>query len=338
MAFWRAMAVDGNPSSVHGFGRAARRIMEGARENLARLIRANPEDILFTSGATEANNALLGGLTLNRVFVSAVEHDSVLAVVPDAVRLPVLANGLLDLARLDQMIAGAATPFLVSVQWVNNETGVIQPVEEISLIVRRHGGWLHIDAAQALGKVPVNLCSLDVDAVSLSGHKVGAPIGIGALVLRWDMPVTPWLHGGGQERRRRAGTENLIGIAGFAAATRAAIDQLDQMAIFAEWRAGVEQYLLEKYADTVILGRDAPRVGNTLCFARPGQPSQNQVMKMDLRGLAVSAGSACSSGKVKPSHVAKAMGYEDDVAGSVLRISFGWNNAEDDLEMLKNFF
>jgi cysteine desulfurase len=335
-AMMAAMAVDGNPSSVHGFGRAARRLMEDAREDLARLVRANPEDILFTSGATEANNALLRGLAVQTILVSATEHDSVLAAAPGAIRLPVDGQGRLDLVSFEQAIDGLPTPFLVSVIWVNNETGVIQPVDEIAAITRKHGGWIHLDAVQALGKVPVNLCGLDVDAISLSAHKVGGPIGIGALVLRWDMPLAPWQLGGGQERRRRAGTENIIGIAGFAAAARASVEEINQMAVFAEWRQEIEQHLLSRYSDAVILGADASRVGNTLCFARPGQPSQNQVMKMDLRGLAVSAGSACSSGKVKPSHVATAMGFDDIIAGSVLRLSFGWSNRVEDVAVIKN--
>lgn len=333
-AMLAAMDVGGNPSSVHGFGRDARRIMEDARESLARLIRANPEDVIFTSGATEANNALLSGLNVTKILISATEHDSVRAVVPDAETVPVDSQGVLDLAVLEQKLMALEPPFLVSVHWVNNETGVIQPVEQIAGLVRQYGGWIHLDAVQALGKVPVNLCALDVDAISLSAHKVGGPAGIGALVLRWDMPVRLWQRGGGQERRRRAGTENLVGIAGFAAAAQAAITSINQMDQYADWRGLLEQRFLDHYPDGVILGRDAPRVGNTLCVARPGVPSQNQVMKMDLRGFAISAGAACSSGKVTESHVATAMGYGPEIAGSVLRISMGWDSTEQAIHAL----
>lgn len=329
-----AMSTGGNPSSIHSHGRAARKIMEDARESLARLIRANPEDIIFTSGATEANNAILRHLAVDQIVISATEHDSVRAAVPGALVIPVLSSGLIDLQALEDTISKLEKKFLVSIHWANNETGVIQPVEEIAALVRKYEGWIHLDAVQALGKLPINLCSLDVDAVSLSAHKIGGPIGVGALVLRWDMPLSQWQFGGGQERRRRAGTENLIGIAGFAAAAEAAIRDLPQITQLATWRDELQAGFIAKYPDIVVLGQDAPRLANTLCIARPGQSSQNQVMKMDLRGFSVSAGSACSSGKVSESHVATAMGYGPDIAGSVLRVSMGRDTKSDHIQAL----
>jgi len=327
-----ARARVGNPSSVHRFGRAARRTIEDAREQVAALVGARAENVTFTSGGTEANALALRGAGRARVVVSAVEHASVLAAVPDAIRVPVDSEGVIDLAALAAALAADSRPALVSLMLANNETGVIQPVARAAEIARRHGAALHCDAVQATGKIPVDAAELGAHFVTLSAHKLGGPMGVGALVTDASVPLEAQLKGGGQERGLRAGTENISGIAGFGAAAEAARADLDRAGCLAAWCDALEARARAAVPSARILGAGAPRLPNTSCLALPGVAAETQVIALDLAGIAVSAGSACSSGKVGASHVLAAMGLEADVAGSAIRISLGWSSTAADIE------
>lgn len=325
-AMSRAMGVTGNASSVHGFGREQRKIVEDAREQVASLAGANRANVIFTSGGSEANNTLLRGIAATQVITSTIEHASVLDAVPDAKRIPVDANGVVDLDALkDQIEEGA----LISIMAANNETGVIQPIVEIAEIVHGNGAKLHVDAIQAAGKLPLGEITAVADAMSLSAHKLGGPAGVGAIVVRDGVPFEPLIKGGGQERRRRAGTENTVGIAGFGAASAAALRDMEHFSQIAELRDTVEKMLGN---EAQIYGNNAERLANTTCMRMAGVSAETQVMAFDLAGVAVSAGSACSSGKVEPSHVLRAMGLSEQEAGEAIRVSFGWTNSKDDAD------
>ena len=334
-----ALELTGNASSVHGCGRAVRSLIEDARERVAALLGARPRDVVFTSGGTEANAlALLGAAQKSerpRVLVSAVEHVSVLKAAPDTEIIPVDADGVVDLSALDAMLAADGSPALVSVMLANNETGVIQPLAEVSKIARRHGARVHCDAVQAAGKIALDPAAPGsapaVDMVSLSAHKIGGPTGIGALVLFGDVDISALVHGGGQERGRRAGTENVPGIAGFGVAAEAALDGLSDFASLGAWRDGIEA-VLGGQAGVRVFGAGVSRLANTSCLTMPGVQSEQQIIAFDLAGVAVSAGSACSSGKVEPSHVLAAMGVEADEAATAIRVSLGWNTTKTDVE------
>jgi len=330
-AIARALELTGNASSVHRFGRAVRRLVEDARDAVAALAGAEPAGVVFTSGGSEANVLALGGAGRARIVASAVEHPSVLKAAPGIERIPVNDDGVVDIAALDAMLAADHRPALVSVMAANNETGVVQPVAEAAAVARRHGALVHCDAVQAAGKVELDIKALGVDMVSLSAHKIGGAMGSGALVLAHDLPLAAIVRGGGQERGRRAGTENVPGIAGFGAAAREAIDGLDGFARLARWRDRIEASLRRR-AGVRVFGSGAPRLANTSCLAMPGVTAEHQVIALDLAGVAVSAGSACSSGKIEPSHVLQAMGVAPEVAATAIRVSLGWNTAEDDVE------
>jgi cysteine desulfurase len=317
-AMLAALDAPGNPSSVHRFGRDARRLAEAGRAQVAALAGVKPAQIVFTAGATEANALALNGLGRRRILVSAVEHDSVLAWAAD--RIPVDGDGRIDLDALDRMLAAEPEPAIVSIMAVNNETGVLQPVAEAAAIARRHGALIHCDAVQAAGRIALPAVGPEIDALSLSAHKIGGPQGVGALVLRDRLALTPMLRGGAQEGRRRAGTENVAGIAGFGAAAAAVAPRTEQPRI-AALRAELEVRLVE--AGGIVLGGGAPRVANTSCVAMPGVTAETQVAALDLAGVAISSGSACSSGKVRRSHVLEAMGLAADLAESAIRISLG---------------
>jgi cysteine desulfurase len=326
------LARVGNPSSVHRFGRAARRTIEDAREQVAALVGARAENVTFTSGGTEANALALRGAGRDRVVVSAIEHASVLAAVPGAVRVPVDSEGVIDLAALEAALAADSRPALVSLMLANNETGTIQPVARAAEIARHHGAALHCDAVQAAGKIPVDTAELGAHFVTLSAHKFGGPMGVGALITDGTAPLEALLKGGGQERGLRAGTENVSGIAGFGAAAEAARADLDRAGHLAAWRDALEARARAAVPSARILGAGAPRLPNTSCLALPGIAAETQVIALDLAGIAVSAGSACSSGKVGASHVLAAMGLEADVAGSAIRVSLGWSSTAADIE------
>jgi cysteine desulfurase len=331
-AMQAAMEVTGNASSVHAFGRAARELLEEAREDLAALFGAGSGQLVFTSGATEANNQALLLAGEGTVLLSAGEHDSLLQAAPEAERIPLLASGQVDLTWLEARLGRAPKPGLISVMAVNNETGVIQPLSDVAALARAAGVLFHCDAVQAAGKLPLSFAELGADLLSLSAHKLGGPAGCGLLIQRDGLSLAPLLRGGGQERKRRAGTENLIGIAGFAAAAKEAeAERREAMARLQGWREAFEAALLAAAPELRIFGREAPRVANTVCFGAPSLAAETQVMAMDLAGFAVSAGSACSSGKVTPSHVLAAMGAEEAAAGSAIRVSLGWSNEEQDL-------
>lgn len=328
----RALETVGNPSSVHAAGRAARAAMEQARTDVAALIAAPASTVIFTGGGTEANAlAILSAVATGsrRLIVSAIEHDSVLesakASGAAVELLPVDAQGVADLAwlsdRLARWDAADGRPF-VALMLANNETGVIQPVAEAAELVRAANGWLHVDAIQAAGKIPLDSRALGADTLAISAHKLGGPQGVGALTFGPRATMVRVQHGGGQERGRRAGTENIPGISGFGAAAKVA-----GLVPQAAWRDAAAERLTA--AGAVVLGEGAPRLPNTLCVAAPGWDAERQVMTLDLAGVMVSAGSACSSGKVKASHVLTAMGHAD-LAACAIRVSGGWNTTEQD--------
>ncbi len=326
-----ALEAVGNPSSVHAAGRSARAWVERARGDVAALVGASPAAVTFTSGGTEADalaiqSAVAAGYP--RIIVGATEHEAVVesakasgAAVED---WPVDGQGLADLGWLaDRLKTGGKT--LVCLMLANNETGVIQPVAEASALVREAGGWLHVDAIQAAGKIAVDFEALGADTMALSAHKFGGPQGVGALIAGPRTRLTRQIHGGGQERGLRSGTENVAGIAGFGAAAKAAdFAGIDAQAAHRDALAAQLKAL-----GAEVLGEAAPRLPQTLCFAAPGFASELQVIGLDLAGVMVSAGAACSSGKVKASRVAEAMG-RDDLAPYVLRVSGGWASTADE--------
>lgn len=325
-----ALSRVGNPSSVHGFGRAARRTVEHAREAVAALVGANPAQVVFTSGGTEANNQALAGAN-GSVIVSSVEHDSVLAVVPDARRIAVDGAGIV---RMDDVrLALDEGPALLSVMLANNETGVIQPVAEVAALAHAAGALVHCDVVQAAGKMPIDMVALGIDFLTLSAHKLAGPQGVGALVAAEGVEIAPFIRGGGQERRRRSGTENTPGIAGFGVAARIAVDHLAAKSDrLAQLQRRLEQGVVEIAPNHVIHGATAPRLPNTSCIGLAGIKSEVQVMALDLAGVAVGAGAACSSGKVTPSHVLTAMGLDSTAAASAIRVSLGWGSTADDVD------
>lgn len=333
-AMAETLACAGNPSSVHRAGREARSRMERARTKVAALVGADPAGIVFTSGGTEANGLVLSGSGCDRVLVSAVEHASVRET-PGAETIPVDGAGVVKLDVLEELLASDARSTLVSVMLANNETGIIQPVAEIAALCRRFGALVHCDAAQGPGRVALSLSGLGVDFLTLSAHKMGGPAGIGALVMAdGERMLAPILLGGGQERRRRAGTENLAGIAGFGEAAEVAACEIESRTPTLgvdNLRDRLEAEALRRIPDAVVVGANAARLGNTSCLALPGVPSQMQVMALDLAGVMVSAGAACSSGKVAASHVLSAMGLAPELAGSAIRVSLGWASTGDDV-------
>ncbi len=334
-----ALRVVGNPSSVHGPGRAVRARVERARVEVAQLVNAAASEIYFTSGGTEANYLALGGLPAlcqpGQIAVSAIEHDAVLHAAPEGCRrIPVGGNGLVDLAAFERMLADdrGSEIGLVSVMLANNETGVIQPVSEIARLTHAHGAYLHCDAVQAVGKTPVDIVALGADMLSLSAHKLGGPQGVGALVVRNNVPLRAIQRGGGQERGLRGGTENMPGIVGFGAAAIAAQRELAQVTALADLRNRLERAIARLAPDAVFFGQTVARLPNTANFAVPGLRSELQLMRLDLSGIAVSAGSACASGKVARSHVLSAMGIAPEIAECALRVSLGWQTVPADIE------
>jgi cysteine desulfurase len=321
----KALALCGNPSSVHRRGRAARQRVEAAREAVAALVGASSDGVTFTSGGTEANHLAILGSGRARVLVSAVEHSSVLQAAPEAECIPVDRNGIVDLAALAALLAADARPALVSVMLANNETGTIQPVREIADLAHAQGALFHCDAVQATGKVPLRLSETGADFLTLSAHKIGGPAGIGAVVSAGP-ELTALQRGGGQERNRRAGTENFCGIAGFGAAARAA-----DPAEYDRVRA-LRDRLEAALPEAIVIGAEAPRLPNTSAIAMPGVSAETQIIAFDLDGVMVSAGAACSSGKVGPSHVLAAMGLAPAIADAAIRVSLGWSTTEADID------
>jgi cysteine desulfurase len=319
-----ALDLVGNPSSVHRAGRSARRTLEHARAQVAALAGAATSDVIFCSGATEANNAAIAALAPGRrVLTGSTEHPSVLAATPMAARLPVHEDGTLDLAALRTALAHGP-PALVCLMLANNETGVIHPIAEAARLCRAHDGLLHVDAVQAGGRMALDMASLGATTLALSAHKLGGPQGVGALVTRPGLDILPLFAGGGQERGRRGGTPALPAIAGFGAAAVAAGGGAD----LAVLRDRLERAAVR--AGAIVCGT-GPRLPNTCCLALPGVRAETQVITLDLAGIAVSAGAACSSGKISASHVLAAMGLAE-LAGCAIRVSLPWNATEADAD------
>jgi cysteine desulfurase len=371
-----------NPSSVHGYGRAARKLIEDARAQVAALVGAAPAQVVFNSGATEGNNTVLdfygrsSGGENNRILISSIEHSSIIepgrAMGLEAI--PVTPDGVVDLAALEAMIKVGPAPVLISVMMVNNETGVIQPIDDVVALARSCGAAVHVDAVQALGKIQVDAKLIGADIMTVSSHKIGGPQGVGAMILADAStaacrPPPVLMRGGGQERSLRPGTENVAGIVGFGAAAGEVLHDMvgacapspsqgegrgggqpqdhlpqslsltlplrgggDYITLLHDFRTQIETRLKTIRPDTVIFGENAPRVPNTVCFAVPGFEAQTLLMQLDLAGIAVSSGSACSSGKVRESHVLRAMGVAPELARGALRVSAGWSTDDDAID------
>lgn len=339
-----AWELSGNPSSIHTEGRKARRLVEDARAAVAAAVGARPQDVVFSSGGTEANALALtpglrrgAGQKVERLLVSAIEHASVLAggrFAPEAVAsIKVTGSGVVDLDHLRAQLADGP-PALVSVSLANNETGVVQPIAEVARIAHEAGGLLHVDAIQAFGKIPFDINILGTDLVTLSAHKVGGPKGVGAVVLAEVVQgLEPLLRGGGQELGRRAGTENVAGISAFGAAATAAMAALEGDAIRLQGLKARLEDGLKQTPGMMVFSEDAPRLPNTTLFTVPGLRAETAVIGFDLAGIAVSSGSACSSGKVQPSHVLEAMGLGRELAQGAVRLSLGWSTSEADIDV-----
>ncbi len=342
----------GNASSIHQEGRKARAIIEKAREQVAGLVNAHPKNVIFTSGGTEANMTALSpelvaankkaDVNHIKLFISAIEHPCVLSggrfASEDIIQLPVSGEGVVILSELSEKLGefrkqNPETPFLVSVMLANNETGAIQPIAEIAQIVREHDGLLHTDAVQCAGKIAIDCKTLCADLLTLSAHKLGGPQGVGALVLGSGKTLIGdhLMKGGGQELNRRAGTENVAGIAAFGAAAEEAANELGRMADIAKLRDKLESELLVEAPELTIFANNVERLPNTSCIAIAGMTAETTLIALDLKGISVSSGSACSSGKVDSSHVLSAMGVEGDLLQSAIRISLGWNTTETDI-------
>jgi len=342
-AMGKAWELSGNPSSVHAEGRQARRLVEEARIAVATAVGAAPRNVTFTSGGTEANVlALVPGVrrasqpAAQRLLISAIEHASVLSggrFAPEMIaKVGVTSDALIDLDQLRAVLA-EGPPALVSIMAANNETGALQPIAEAADIVHGAGSLLHVDAIQALGKIPIDISVLGADLISLSAHKVGGPKGIGALVTAEGVEgVGPLLRGGGQERGHRAGTENVAGIAGFGAAVTAAMSALEADAAGLKGLQNRLERGLRQTPGVIIFSEGVQRLPNTTLFTVPGLRAETAVIGFDLAGIAVSSGSACSSGKVQPSHVLEAMGFGPKIAQGAVRLSLGWSTSETDID------
>jgi cysteine desulfurase len=341
----------GNPSSTHRWGRDARAALDEARERLASCIGARPDELCFTSGGTEGDNLAVLGVWRarraegrNAVVSSPIEHKAVLAAVHQAARegaderlLAVDGDGLVADASFDALIGDDVA--VCSVMWVNNETGVVQPVPALAERAKRHGVTVHTDAVQAFGKLPIDLGALPVDVLTLSGHKIGAPKGIGAIYFRRGTPLEPLFHGGAQDRGRRPGTENVAYAVGLAVAAELAVAEREaECRRLGELRDRLERAILAGVPDAVIHGRGAPRAPHVVNVSVPGVDSESLLMALDLRGIAASGGSACQSGNAAPSHVLLAMGVPPDLAASAVRMSLGCLTTDGCIERVASLF
>jgi cysteine desulfurase len=338
-----ALDLSGNPSSVHAEGRASRRLVEDARAVIAEAVGASVRNVVFTSGGTEANSLALtpglrpnSGLPINRLVVTAIEHASVLAggrFPREAVEiLGVGKSGVVELDHLREILADGS-PALVSVMSANNETGALQPVAEVADIVHGAGGLLHVDAVQSFGRISFDIKEMKADLISISAHKIGGPKGVGALVLADGLNgLEASIRGGGQEQGRRAGTENVSGIAGFGAAAKAAMASLHGDRDRVENLRKRLETGLRQTRGVIVFSEHTPRLPNTTLFTVPGLKAETAVIGFDLEGIAVSSGSACSSGKVQPSHVLEAMGFGPEPAKGAVRLSLGWSTTEADID------
>lgn len=326
------MGAPHNASSVHGFGQEGRKSVEDARARIAALVNVPPAQVIFNSGATEGNNTVMRHFRGARVLVSAIEHPSVLEVVPEAEKIPVTKDGIVDLAALETLLQQEPKAALVSVMLVNNETGAMQPIRDVADLCKKYGALLHCDAVQGAGKIPVDMAELGADFLTLSSHKIGGPQGVGALVLGLCGITPTLLLGGGQEKSARAGTENVAGIAGFGLAAEMASRNIPAYETLEKLRASLEAELSKIQQGVIIHSKDVDRVAGVSMFSVRGISSETMLMALDLEGIAISNGSACSSGTVKPSHVLQAMGVSEEDASCALRVSMGWDTKEADIE------
>jgi cysteine desulfurase len=326
------LAGVGNASSVHRFGRTARKRIEDARAQVAALAGAAPTQVFFNSGATEGNNTITRHFAGSRVLISATEHSSMRESAADAERIPVTADGIIDLGKLHDMLKTGPAPALVSVMLVNNEVGTIQPVAEAAKMAKDKGAFFHCDAVQAAGKIPFSMGELGVDFMTLSAHKIGGPQGTGALLIGPCGIMPNLICGGGQERRQRAGTENVAGIAGMGLAAELALRDREQFTAIGILRDRLEAGMKQIAPALIVNGAGAPRTANTANITLPGADAQMLMMNLDLEGFAVGSGSACSSGTTKPSPVLLAMGVSAEDARCSLRISLGWGTTADDID------
>lgn len=340
------LQIGGNASSVHAEGRKARQFLEVARENIARFVDSVSGGVIFTGGGTEACNLALqtrktpnGDIT--RIIVSSIEHAAVLAPLDELAEnegisvsyLPVSEQGVVDLEALSLALKDPS-PALVVVMAANNETGVLQPIAEIGKMVRSHGSLFFCDAIQAAGKIPLSMKNMNIDILSLSAHKIGGAAGAGALVVRDGIVLNPLIKGGGQELRRRAGTENLAGCVGFGLAARLAMQGLSSYENLSSLRDDLERQLAVVFPEISVFADSVERLPNTSCFALPDMRAETMIMSLDLAGIAVSSGAACSSGKVTRSHVLEAMGVQHNLLEGTIRISFGQTNTASDINHL----
>jgi cysteine desulfurase len=333
-AMLAALEVAGNPSSVHGAGRSARRLVERAREQVAALVGVLPREVVFTSGGTEANALALSPALGDVLLVTAIEHPSVLSGgrCSTIEKVPVTADGVVDLGALERRLATASRP-LVSIMLANNETGVVQPIQRAAEAVHASGGLLHVDAVQGPGRIACDFAALGADLMTLSAHKFGGPQGVGALIKRDTLDVDALVKGGGQERGARAGTENVPGIAGFGAAAEAVSRSWrEEAARMAALRDRLESGLRAIAPQAAIFSETAERLPNTTLFAVAGVKAETAVIALDLEGVAVSSGAACSSGKVTPSHVLAAMDVPADLIHGAVRLSLGYSTTEAEIE------
>ncbi|MCE9520850.1 MAG: cysteine desulfurase [Alphaproteobacteria bacterium] len=348
-ALLSALDETGNASSVHAEGRRARSRIETARGQVASLVGASPGEVIFTSGGSEANALALKGTIqaaaaagerITRLIISAIEHDSIRdnaaqceETIPGlrVLTCPVTPQGIVDIVALKTMLREGKGRALVSIMSANNETGVVQPLADVIAVAKAHNALVHTDAVQVAGKRQTNFAALGLDYMTLSAHKFGGPAGTGALIVRDGAPLARQIAGGAQELGRRAGTENMAAIAGFGAAAQAAAQDMSSWETRTAWRQALERALVAECRDAVIFGSNESRLPNTICIAAPSVPAENMVIALDLDGFAVSAGAACSSGKVAQSHVLTAMGVEPHLAQSAIRVSIGWNSTEQEL-------
>ena len=329
-----ALGEPNNPSSIHSLGRSARRRLEKSRCQIATLINSSPENVIFTSGGTEANNLALRGGQYTDIIVSSIEHEAVLAAAVNAKKISVDKNGVVILSELENAIADINGECLVSIMWANNETGVIQPIKEIVEIASKYGARVHSDSVQALGKIPINFKESGLSMMSISAHKIGGPTGIGALVVADGVELKPALVGGGQEKGRRSGTENILGAIGFGKASELVAQNPAENKRIQNLRDLFEAKLSKCVPKVNVLSQNAPRLGNTSAIVMPGVSAETQVMGFDLEGICLSAGAACSSGKVKRSHVVEAMKIGDEPTTNTVRVSLGWGTTELEIDFL----
>ncbi len=331
-AMAEAMRAGGNASSVHATGRAARALVEEARRRVAALVNASAENVIFVGSGTEANNQVLRCAGRPKLIISAIEHESVLFARDDAIMVPVHANGVVDLEALEALLARTDGAAIVSVMAANNETGILQPIADITRLAHDHGALMHSDTIQAAGKIPVDMPALGADFLSLSAHKIGGPQGVGAVICRDRSLLARFVHGGGHEGGLRAGTENVAGIAGFGVAAVSARAGLEQFAALGAQRDALERRMADLVPGVAVFGHDQGRLPNTSKIATQGLSSETQVMGLDLAGIAISAGSACAAGRIEAPYVLTAMGVAEELAICAVRVSLGWTTTSDHID------